>query len=41
MRAAIYNCSLLASDAMDPRKARLWYVNGRMEPWRCTTAGSA
>jgi len=32
---------LLASDAMDPRKARLWYVNGRMEPWRCTTAGSA
>ena len=24
-----------------PTKARLWYVNGRMEPWRCTTAGSA
>src|ERR1700730_1942146 len=27
--------------AMDSRKARLWYVNGRMEVGRCPTGGSA
>jgi len=34
------NCSLLASGAMGPRKARHGCVNGRTEPWKCTTGES-